>query len=150
MDETTPTESATQPDTERTEADTAVEPSPMPDAARVLDLESQLAVLHREMEGERAVRTRLDRDLQDAVASFKRAVLAASPDLPADMVTGSTVHEVEESVQRARTLVERVRATVEAQLQSSRVPAGAPARAGIDVSGLSAREKITRGLQNRR
>jgi len=42
----------------------------------------------------------------------------------------------------ARALMERVRQEMEAEAAKTRVPAGAPQRAPIDLSSLSAREKI--------
>ena len=51
-----------------------------------------------------------------------------------------------ESLKNARALMERVRQEMEAEAAKTRVPAGAPQRAPLDLSALSAREKIQYAL----
>ena len=53
------------------------------------------------------------------------------------------------SLGAAREIIGRVRAQMEEQAQSTRVPAGAPARAAPDLSAMSAEEKIRFGLARR-
>jgi hypothetical protein len=46
--------------------------------------------------------------------------------------------------------VAKVRGHIESQAQAGRVPVGAPARSGPDLSGLSAEQKIQHGLAHER
>ncbi|MBI4236457.1 MAG: hypothetical protein HY688_03765 [Chloroflexi bacterium] len=92
---------------------------------------------------------RLERELGLALQRYRQAILDAAPDLPPELLVGETVSELDASVARARALVERVRSQLEADLAHGRVPAGAPPRRTPDLSALSAREKITLGLDRR-
>ena len=58
------------------------------------------------------------------------------------ITTGDTIEEVNESLKNALALVERVRQEMEAEASRTKVPAGAPQRAPLDLSELSPREKI--------
>jgi hypothetical protein len=77
---------------------------------------------------------------------YRDAVLDHEPDLPADLVAGDTVEEVEASLTRARQTVAQVRQHLEQRAQLQRVPAGAPARGAPDHSALSPADKIRLGL----
>jgi hypothetical protein len=82
-----------------------------------------------------------------AAGRYRELLLAREPDLPEDMVDGVTVEEIDAAADRARQTVSLVRQRFEAQVQATRVPAGAPARGSNDTSGLSASEKIRLGLR---
>jgi len=82
-----------------------------------------------------------------ATARYRELLLAREPGLPADLVEGESVEEVDASAARARQTVLQVRERLEAETQASRVPAGAPVRGGQDISTLSPAEKIRFGLQ---
>ncbi len=71
---------------------------------------------------------------REAAARYRDAVLARESDLPADLVSGETVAEIDESLAKARQTVAQVRQHIELQAQSQRVPAGAPARGSPDLS----------------
>lgn len=96
-----------------------------PEAARVTALEAQLA---------------------EAAALYRELALAAHPEVPADLVTGATTREVAAALATAKATVAQVRQRLAAQAAAERVPAGAPARRGLDPTGLSPREKIAHGL----
>ncbi len=74
-------------------------------------------------------------------------MLQREPELPADLIGGDSVAEVDASVARARQTVAQVRQHIEQQAQALRVPAGAPVRSGPDVSGLTPGEKIRLGMR---
>ena len=84
----------------------------------------------------------LGKALAQAVASYKALVVQGNPGVLAELITGDTVEEVNESLKNARALVDRVRQEMEAEASKTRVPAGAPQRAPLDLSALSPREKI--------
>ena len=80
--------------------------------------------------------------LAQAVASYKSLVVKTNPEIPAELITGDTVEAINESLENARALVDKVKQGIEAEISRTRVPAGAPQRAPLDLSVLSPREKI--------
>jgi chromosome segregation ATPase len=117
--------------------------------ARIGDVEAALeqresALREREEEFEE-----VGAQLAQAVAVYRTSLLAAEPEIPEEMVQGSTVEEIEESLARARQMVEQVRTQLEAQASQERVPFGAPMRSAPDLSGLSPQEKILLGLSRK-
>jgi len=86
--------------------------------------------------------TEVQETLAQAMASYRSLALASNPELPEELITGSTVEEVDTSLANARKLVERVKLEIEAEASRTRVPAGAPQRTPVDLSSLSSREKI--------
>ncbi len=87
--------------------------------------------------------------LAQAVELYRVSLLASEPDVPEDMVQGSTVEVVQESLARVRQMVEQVRGRLEARASLERTPLGVPARSAPDLSALSPQEKILVGLSGR-
>lgn len=106
------------------EASVARDPQPDVDAAALL------AEREAELANQREANRR-------AVARTRDLLLAGDPAVPAEMVSGETLDEVEASFARAKEIVGRVRAQVE-------VGAGAPGR--ITAAPATAFEKIRSGL----
>lgn len=103
----------------------------------------QLQLAQRDEEAQR-----LRNSLQDAVMKYRQALLDAHPVIPEQLLSGTTVEELEASLERARTAVEKVRQRLEEEMaRSLAVPAGAPVRRSPDLSSLSTREKILYGLR---
>jgi outer membrane protein TolC len=121
-------------------------PAGMP--PRAAELEEALAALREELHRAHTAR-------REAVHRYRAALLAQSPELPAELVTGETVEEVEATVQRARELVARVRDQLAtdtgraAPPAEAAVPAGSPPRRPPDLDALSPTEKIRLGLSRR-
>ena len=109
--------------------------------------ESEIAALKNELDGLRQAVDGRDKALGQAVADFKEMVVADNPGLPPELIAGSTVEAVKESLKNARAIVEKVRQEIDAAAARTRIPAGAPQRAAPDLSGLSPREKIQQGLK---
>lgn len=84
----------------------------------------------------------LNQALSQAVASYKAKVVESNPGLLAELITGDTIDEVNESLKNARALIDKVKQEMEAEVCRTKVPAGAPQRAPLDLSALSPREKI--------
>jgi len=84
--------------------------------------------------------------LSEAVKCYRELVVAANPELPAELIVGETVAVLNESLAKAKGLVGRVKQVIAAESAKSRIPAGAPGRAQADINTLSAREKIARGI----
>jgi hypothetical protein len=52
-------------------------------------------------------------------------------------------------VKKAKAIANAVKANLEAQAKEAKVPAGAPTRGEISLEGLSPREKIAAGIQQK-
>ena len=85
--------------------------------------------------------------LREAALKYREARLAAAPHIPADLVPGDTLEEIDQQLESAQRVVSHLREKLQQEGQSSRVPVGAPPRRPPDISSLSATEKIKLGLQ---
>jgi hypothetical protein len=114
------------------------------EAATASAVEQALESTRRELEAQR-------RTAREAVARYRDAALAAEPDLPPDLVAGETLDEVDASLAAARRAVAQIRQRIaeHADPATRGFPAGAPARGGGSTEGMSAAEKIARGLEQR-
>jgi hypothetical protein len=92
---------------------------------------------------------RHDADLRAAAARYRELILESDPLLTPELIAGETIEEVEASARRARDVALRVRTQIERETQAARVPAGAPARRGIDVGAMTPEQKIRYGLAQR-
>ena len=108
----------------------------------VVDKDSEVAALKQAMAEAEGKMTDLNNSLAQAVASYRAMVVESNPGVLAEMITGDTVDEVNESLKNARVLIDKVRQEMEAEASKTKVPAGAPQRAPLDLSVLSPREKI--------
>ena len=106
------------------------------------DKDSEIVALKQALDEAERKLADLGNTLAQAVASYKALVVQANPGVLAELITGDTVEEVNESLKNAQALVERVRQEMEAEASKTKVPAGAPQRAPLDMSALSPREKI--------
>jgi uncharacterized protein (DUF3084 family) len=102
----------------------------------------EIAAVKQSLEEAKRALDKLGKALPQAVAAYKEMVVQANPGVLAELITGETIEGVNESLKNARALMERVRQEMEAEAAKTRIPAGAPQRAPIDLSALSAREKI--------
>lgn len=116
---------------------------------RTAELERQLSARQQDLEKREAELKGLGEQLSVAVTKYRGLMLAGSPEIPAELVSGKTIAEIEASFQAAREVVGRIRKQLEARLAAERVPPGAPARSAPDLSQLSPREKIAHALAQR-
>jgi len=86
--------------------------------------------------------TSLNGSLETTINAYREVLLAANQNIPEELITGTTIDELNASVAKAATLVSQVRESIEAEIAAGRVPAGAPPRTPPDLSALSPREKI--------
>ncbi len=91
--------------------------------------------------------TALTAALTDAAAKYQALLVKTNPEIPADMIKGSTVAELEASLASGKAIVQKVKESLDAQAQATPVPPGAPTRQGPDLSGLSPQAKIIEGLK---
>ena len=106
------------------------------------DRDSEIAALKQAMTDAEGRINEINEDLAKTVAAYKEQVIQGNPGVPADMIVGDTVEEIDESKKKALALIEKVRQEMEAEASKMRIPGGAPQRTPMDLSGLSAREKI--------
>ena len=84
----------------------------------------------------------LDESLTAAVTGYKTLVIRLNPDLIEDLINGDTIQSIDESLEKAKALVGRIRLGLEAEISKVKVPAGAPERSSPDLTALSPAEKI--------
>lgn len=113
--------------------------------SRLKEKEAEALALRSEAAGLQERVRQLDGMLAAAVEKYRAAVVQASPDLLPEMIKGSSLPEIDESVRQAREVVARVKQELETGKAAARFPAGAPGR-GIVPPALSPREKIERGI----
>lgn len=112
----------------------------------LLARDAEVAALSQSLEEARQTVDELGKSLPRAVAAYKELAVKANPDVPVEMIAGDSIEAINESVQNARAIVEKVRREIEAEAARTRIPVGAPQRTPPDMSGLSAREKIQYAL----
>jgi chromosome segregation ATPase len=116
---------------------------------RIAELEASLSEAKQAVESLRAEGVAISQDRNQAVSKYLDAIRAANPTIPQDIITGDTIEEIDAALEKATTIAESVKASLEAQAKETRVPAGAPPRMEISVEGLSPREKIAAGIQQK-
>lgn len=84
----------------------------------------------------------LEESFTQVVAGYKTLVIKSNPDIIEDLIDGDTIESINESLEKAKNLVSRIRQDVEADILKIKVPAGAPERSSPDLSTLSPAEKI--------
>jgi chromosome segregation ATPase len=87
----------------------------------------------------------LAESLTDAVKRYRDLALVQLPDAVADLVVGDTIDAIDASLAGARTLVDRVKSSLEASASES-VSSGSPERTAEDWRDKSPKEKILHGL----
>ncbi len=128
---------------------------------RIALLEGELAAREEEIRRQRALiqehearQQSLSAGREAAVDAYRGLVARANPLVPAELVTGGTVEEIDASLRRAVEMVGHIQAGLEqrqkADRQAQTVPAGAPGRMPPDVSAMTTREKINYGLNQAR
>jgi len=110
--------------------------------SRVIELEALVAQKDEELTKANSRVSELEQVVAEAVASYKAMVTQSNSEVPEELISGDTIDSVNESLMKAKTLIGKVRQGLEAEITSSKVPAGAPLRTPPDLSALSPREKI--------
>lgn len=129
-------------ETKQTESQTETQSSEAtPDLlqAKIVQLEQTITSRDNEL-------STLKDSLSGAVTKYRAAVLAGMPDVPEDLVKGTTIEEIDASLETARGIIAKVRQQLESEAEAKRVPAGAPPRTPQDLSALTPAEKIAYAL----
>ena len=116
---------------------------------RIAALEAELSEAKQGSEAAAAELAQVREANSQAVAKYLDAVRAANSTIPQDIIAGDTIEEIDDSLAKATTIAESVKASLEAQAKEAKVPAGAPTRGEISLEGLSPREKIAAGIQQK-
>jgi hypothetical protein len=117
--------------------------------ALIAELQQQLSEAREAGEVTAAELARLRDAHAAATAKYLEAVRLANSHLPAEVISGSSIEEIDASVQRARVIAESVKKLLAAQSTETRVPAGAPPRTQLPLEMLSPRDKIIAGIQQK-
>ena len=104
--------------------------------------DAEIAALKQTLAEAEGKAVELDSALAQAVAGYRELVIETNPGVLAELITGNTVDEVNESLKNAQALIEKVMQEMSSKAAKTRVPAGAPQRTPLDLSALSPREKI--------
>jgi len=103
--------------------------------ARIAELEQAIAELSEKFKA-------ASDSLVEAVDSYKATVVQANSEVPEELINGDSIESIDASLEKAKTLIGRVRQGLEAEISAAKIPMGAPQRTPPDLSGLSPREKI--------
>jgi len=110
--------------------------------SRVVELETLMVQKDEELAQANARISELEQAMTSAVTGYKAMVTQSNPEVPEELISGDTVESINESLAKAKTLINKVKQGLEAEITSSKIPAGAPSRTPPDLSALSSREKI--------
>ncbi len=129
-----------------------------PEQPTVEELKSELAARDERVAALEEQVITLERELSTTVSRYRLALLDAAPEIPGDLVSGSSAEELETSLAKAKEVVDQVRTRLLEGMESANenteqqsahgIPAGAPPRALNDAStDLTTRDKIALGLE---
>ena len=111
--------------------------------ARITELEQALAELEKRL-------TDTSNALSQAIASYRELVIKSNPGVTEELIVGDSIEEIDASLEKVKTLIVKVRQGLEEEIAVTKVPAGAPQRAPLDLSALSPREKIQHAIGGKR
>ena len=117
--------------------------------AALAEKDARIAELQAEGEALRAEGVAISEAHAQAVAKYLDAVRLANHTIPRDIIAGDTIEDIDASVEKAQSIASAVRQSLEAEAKEAKVPAGAPARGEISLEGLTPREKIAAGIQQK-
>ena len=87
--------------------------------------------------------------LATAVNSYRTLITGNNSEIPAELISGDSIEEIDSSLVKAKLLVGKIRQGFESEIASARIPGGAPVRSEPDISGLSPIEKIKYAMNRR-
>ncbi|MGB6873350.1 MAG: hypothetical protein WBE46_04320 [Dehalococcoidia bacterium] len=134
---------------EEKKAKAAAEASLAEKDARIAELEASLSEATKGSEATAAELASTKEANALAIVKYLDAVRAANSTIPQDIIAGDTIENIDASVEKALSIANAVKANLEAQAKEAKVPAGAPTRGEISLEGLTPREKIAAGIQQK-
>ena len=134
----------------------ALETSGAEKDARILALETELSEAKTASESRNTQLANSAAELATVTAARDAAVSkylgmakALNPAIPEHLIQGATVEAIDQSIEDGKVIVEAVKTAMAAEAANAKVPAGAPPRASISTEGMSPREKIAYGIQQK-
>ena len=109
---------------------------------------SQIALASQEMELLKKDFINADTAHKDAVAEYRKLAVSSNPLFNPELLSGSTITEINAAMTRTQELVAKLQAKVASSFSAISIPAGAPERSGPDPSGMSPHDKISLAIQN--
>ena len=114
--------------------------------AKLTELKTALSEAKQSSE---ALTTSLKEARDQAVTKYLTMVKALNPAIPESMIAGETIAEIDLSIEKGKALVSSVKQSLESEAAAAKVPAGAPTRGAISLEGMSPKEKIAYGIQQK-
>jgi len=111
------------------------------------ELQTRIAQLEQGIAAKDSELAAAKESLSGAVEKYRAAILASAPGIPAELIQGGSIDEIDASLEQARGIVSKVRQQLEVEAEANKVPAGAPPRTPQDLSALSPAEKIAYALR---
>ncbi|TAK33751.1 MAG: hypothetical protein EPO21_11765 [Chloroflexota bacterium] len=87
----------------------------------------------------------LKESLAATLEAYRKTTRAQVPSA-AELIVGSSVEEIDASLERAQGVLAKVETELRERLATEKIPVGAPGRTGPDLSQMSPAEKIRYGL----
>jgi len=134
---------------EANKAKTTLEEAMAGKDARLAELETALSEAKQGSEASTAELAAVKEARDQAVSKYLGMAKAANPQVPGDMITGETIEEIDATVEKGKGLVAAVKETLESKTAAAKVPAGAPTRGAISLEGMSPKDKIAAGIQQK-
>jgi len=134
---------------EEQKAKTTLEEAMAGKETRLAELEAALSEAKQGSEASTAELTAVKAARDQAVAKYATMAKALNPTIPEDMISGETIEGIDASVEKAKGLVSSVKQSLESEASAAKVPAGAPTRGAISLEGMSSRDKIAAGIQQK-
>jgi chromosome segregation ATPase len=116
---------------------------------RITELQASVSVVQQAGETAMAELKQVQEAHAKAVTKYLGMARAINPTIPGDVITGTTIDDIDASVAKASSIASSVKKAIEAEAKQARVPAGAPTRTEISLEGLSPREKIVAGIHQK-
>jgi len=117
--------------------------------ANLAELETALSEAKKSSEASAADLAAVKEASNRAVTKYLAMVKALNPAIPEGMIVGGTIEEIDLSIERGKAMVASVKKALEAEASAAKVPAGAPPRGTISLEGMSPKEKIAYGIQQK-
>jgi len=119
----------------------------------IADLEAKRGELETSLseakQSSEAVTAALKEARDQAIAKYTSMAKALNPQVPEAMISGETIEEIDASIEKGKALVTSVKQSLESEASAAKVPAGAPTRGTISLEGMSPKEKIAYGIQQK-
>jgi len=134
---------------EEQKAKTTLEEAMTAKDARLAELEAALSEAKQGSEASAAELASVKEARDQAVSKYLGMAKASNPQVPQDIINGETIAEIDASVEKGKGLVSAVKKTLESETAAAKVPAGAPTRGAISLEGMSPKDKIAAGIQQK-